>query len=100
MLFRSIEVYDNSHIQGTNAVGCMIVAGPEGFAKAHYRKFNMKATDGDDYAMMREMLTRRLKRIVSGSVSDAQPVPDLRSGTVDAAHDQRAELRCNVRAPQ
>ncbi|ACI99281.1 excinuclease ABC, C subunit, putative [Rhodospirillum centenum SW] len=59
-----IEVYDNSHIQGTNAVGGMIVAGPEGFLKSAYRKFNIKdpAAAGDDYAMMREVLTRRFER--------------------------------------
>jgi excinuclease ABC subunit C len=64
---RRIEVYDNSHISGTNAVGGMIVAGPEGFAKAHYRKFNIKSEDlvpGDDYGMMREVLTRRFSRLV------------------------------------
>ena len=62
-----IEVYDNSHISGTNPVGAMIVAGPEGFIKGQYRKFNMKSEDlapGDDYAMMREMLTRRFSRLV------------------------------------
>ncbi|HSD92041.1 MAG TPA: excinuclease ABC subunit UvrC [Methyloceanibacter sp.] len=61
-----IEVYDNSHISGTNPVGAMIVASPEGFIKAQYRKFNMKNEDlapGDDYAMMREMLTRRFSRL-------------------------------------
>jgi len=60
-----IEVYDNSHIQGTNAVGAMIVAGPEGYRKGQYRKFNIKNKDtepGDDYAMMREVLTRRFAR--------------------------------------
>ena len=60
-----IEVYDNSHIQGTNAVGGMIVAGPEGFMKNAYRKFNIKGTDiapGDDFGMMKEVLTRRFKR--------------------------------------
>ena len=64
---RRIEVYDNSHIQGTNAVGAMIVAGPEGFVKNQYRKFNIKTADlapGDDYAMMHEVLTRRFKRLV------------------------------------
>lgn len=63
---RRIEVYDNSHIQGTNAVGAMIVAGVDGFIKGQYRKFNMKgdAAPGDDYAMMREILTRRFKRLV------------------------------------
>ena len=61
-----IEVYDNSHISGTNPVGAMIVAGPEGFIKGQYRKFNMKSEDlapGDDYAMMREMLTRRFTKL-------------------------------------
>ena len=56
---RRIEVYDNSHIQGTNAVGAMIVAGPEGFRKNQYRKFNIRAADltpGDDFGMMREVL--------------------------------------------
>ena len=64
---RRVEVYDNSHIQGANAVGAMIVAGPEGFVKNQYRKFNIKSADlapGDDYAMMREVLTRRFKRLV------------------------------------
>ncbi|MEM6497633.1 MAG: excinuclease ABC subunit UvrC [Pseudomonadota bacterium] len=63
---RRIEVYDNSHIQGENAVGAMIVAGPDGLVKNAYRKFNIKSADitaGDDYAMMREVLTRRLKRL-------------------------------------
>ncbi|WP_267393927.1 MULTISPECIES: excinuclease ABC subunit UvrC [unclassified Sphingomonas] len=60
-----IEVYDNSHIQGTSAVGAMIVAGPEGFRKGQYRKFNIKNKDtapGDDFGMMREVLTRRFSR--------------------------------------
>ncbi|MBY0354486.1 MAG: excinuclease ABC subunit UvrC [Rickettsiales bacterium] len=63
---RRIEVYDNSHISGTHAVGAMIVAGPEGFEKSHYRRFTMRnseLTPGDDYAMMREVLTRRLGRL-------------------------------------
>ena len=65
---RRIEVYDNSHIQGTNAVGAMIVAGPDGFIKNQYRKFNIKSeglTPGDDYAMMREVLQRRFKRLLA-----------------------------------
>jgi excinuclease ABC subunit C len=68
---RRIEVFDNSHIAGTNAVGAMIVAGPEGFVKGQYRKFNIKSPDitpGDDYAMMREVLTRRFKRIADADV--------------------------------
>ncbi len=65
---RRIEVYDNSHIQGSNAVGAMIVAGPEGFRKNQYRKFNMRSaevTPGDDFGMMREMLERRFKRLLT-----------------------------------
>jgi excinuclease ABC subunit C len=65
---RRIEVYDNSHIQGTNAVGAMIVAGPEGFQKNQYRKFNIRAVDltpGDDFGMMREVLSRRFKRLMN-----------------------------------
>ena len=65
---RRIEVYDNSHIQGANAVGAMIVAGPEGFRKSQYRKFNIRAADpapGDDFAMMREVLGRRFKRLLA-----------------------------------
>ncbi|MCK7612597.1 excinuclease ABC subunit UvrC [Roseibium sediminicola] len=64
---RRIEVYDNSHIMGTNAVGGMIVAGLEGFTKGQYRKFNIKSEDlvpGDDYGMMREVLTRRFSRLL------------------------------------
>jgi len=65
---RRIEVFDNSHIQGANAVGAMIVAGPEGFRKSDYRKFNIRSADlspGDDFAMMREVLTRRFKRLLA-----------------------------------
>jgi excinuclease ABC subunit C len=68
---KRIEVYDNSHIQGTNAVGAMIVAGPDGFIKNQYRKFNIKSeglTPGDDYAMMREVLQRRFKRLLTPPV--------------------------------
>jgi excinuclease ABC subunit C len=64
---RRIEVYDNSHIQGSNAVGGMIVAGPEGFRKNQYRKFNIRSaslTPGDDFGMMREVLQRRFKRLI------------------------------------
>lgn len=67
---RRIEVYDNSHISGSKPVGGMIVAGPEGFMKSQYRKFNIKGPDiepGDDYAMMREVLTRRFSRLVKES---------------------------------
>ena len=71
---RRIEVYDNSHIMGTNAVGGMIVAGPEGFLKGEYRKFNIRSTEitpGDDFGMMREVLERRFGRLMR-EASDAQ----------------------------
>jgi excinuclease ABC subunit C len=64
---RRIEVYDNSHIMGTNAVGAMVVAGPEGFVKGQYRTFNIRSTEltpGDDFGMMREVLTRRFQRLI------------------------------------
>ena len=79
---RRIEVFDNSHIMGTNAVGAMIVAGPDGFVKGQYRKFNIKSADltpGDDYAMMREVLTRRYKRLTMSSNA-----PSSRDETVSA----------------
>ena len=67
-----IEVYDNSHIQGTNALGAMIVAGPEGFIKNQYRKFNMKAEEfeGDDFAMMKAMIRRRFARMLQEREED------------------------------
>ena len=76
---KRIEVYDNSHIMGTNAVGAMIVAGPEGFLKNQYRKFNIKSeglTPGDDYAMMREVLERRFKRLLSNATDDKKDKDD------------------------
>nr|WP_051677429.1 excinuclease ABC subunit UvrC [Bradyrhizobium sp. URHD0069] len=78
---KRIEVYDNSHIQGTNAVGAMIVAGPDGFIKNQYRKFNIKSeglTPGDDYAMMREVLQRRFKRLLTppAEADSAKPKTD------------------------
>ncbi len=75
-----IEIYDNSHIQGTNALGAMVVATPEGFAKSQYRKFNMKAADlvpGDDFAMMRAMLTRRFVRLQAEAPDGGEDWPDL-----------------------
>ena len=76
-----IEVYDNSHISGTNAVGGMIVAGPEGFQKNQYRKFNIKSTEltpGDDYAMMHEVLQRRFSRLAKEEAAGENPPrPDL-----------------------
>lgn len=73
---RRIEVYDNSHIQGSNAVGAMIVAGPEGFLKNQYRKFNIKSeglAPGDDYGMMREVLERRFKRLINDAAEGRKP---------------------------
>ncbi len=75
---RRIEVYDNSHIQGTNAVGAMIVAGSEGFQKNQYRKFNIRAVDltpGDDFGMMREVLSRRFKRLMTEAPRVAPDAP-------------------------
>jgi excinuclease ABC subunit C len=76
---KRIEVYDNSHIQGTNAVGAMVVAGPDGFIKNQYRKFNIKSeglTPGDDYAMMREVLQRRFKRLIAPAEGAAKADDD------------------------
>ncbi|EJW09818.1 Excinuclease ABC subunit C [Rhodovulum sp. PH10] len=73
---RRVEIYDNSHIQGSNPVGVMVVAGPDGFRKSQYRKFNIRSTDiapGDDFGMMREVFQRRFKRLLEegGSFSGA-----------------------------
>ncbi|GAB5463532.1 excinuclease ABC subunit UvrC [Hoeflea alexandrii] len=76
---RRIEVYDNSHIMGTNAVGGMIVAGPEGFVKNQYRKFNIKSTDitpGDDFGMMREVMQRRFSRLLKEHGDAGPSLPD------------------------
>lgn len=92
-----IEVYDNSHIQGTNAVGAMIVAGPEGFRKNQYRKFNMKEiTPGDDYAMMQAMIRRRFARLVKEAVDDtasATETSTIQNGGVDFSklEEEKAE---------
>ena len=78
---RRIEVYDNSHIQGAAAVGGMIVAGPEGYVKSQYRKFNIKGTEitpGDDFGMMREVLTRRFQRLLKEDPDrESESWPDL-----------------------
>lgn len=96
-----IEVYDNSHIQGANAIGAFIVAGPEGFDKRSYRTFNIKDTElqaGDDYAMMREVLRRRFARLVKEDperTSGAWPdlvVIDGGAGQLAAAQATLAEL--------
>jgi excinuclease ABC subunit C len=75
-----IEVFDNSHISGTNPVGAMIVAGLEGFIRNQYRKFNIRSEDlapGDDYAMMREMLTRRFSKLARDKNPAGLAAPDL-----------------------
>jgi excinuclease ABC subunit C len=96
-----IEVYDNSHIQGTNAVGGMIVAGREGFLKSQYRKFNIKGdslTPGDDFGMMKEVLSRRFKRLLKEDPdreSDAWPdllLIDGGAGQVSAVAEILADL--------
>ena len=93
---RRIEVYDNSHIQGTNAVGGMIVAGPDGMIKSQYRKFNIKGDDitpGDDFGMMKEVLGRRFKRLLKEDPErKSEAWPDLLlidggAGQVSAVRD-------------
>lgn len=84
-----IEIYDNSHIMGTNAVGGMVVAGPEGFVKGQYRKFNIKSTDitpGDDFGMMKEVMTRRFQRLIK-----EEGIPD-RSQPAVAADTDAADM--------
>jgi len=88
---RRVEVYDNSHIMGTNAVGGMIVAGPDGFMKSHYRTFNI-STDtiaGDDFGMMREVLTRRFTKLAKDE------------GTLLSTHpDEAADAAVSKDAPE
>jgi len=101
---RRVEVYDNSHTGGSQAIGAMVVAGPSGFMKAHYRTFNIKSTDitpGDDYGMMREVLTRRFARLAKEPEKEADPEafpakPDLvlidgGRGQFDVARDALRE---------
>ena len=96
-----VEVYDNSHIQGAHAVGAMIVAGPDGFIKSQYRKFNIKdksITPGDDFGMMKEVLTRRFKRLLKDDPErQSEHWPDLLlidggAGQVSAVRQIMAEL--------
>jgi excinuclease ABC subunit C len=106
---RRIEVFDNSHIAGTNAVGAMIVAGAEGLVKSQYRKFNIKTADltpGDDYAMMREVLTRRFKRLEppvipagpriksGGAIGEQRSEPGPREAGSDAFREVPDSLAC------
>ncbi|MCX7324797.1 MAG: excinuclease ABC subunit UvrC [Hyphomicrobiales bacterium] len=90
---RRVEVYDNSHIMGTNAVGGMVVAGPDGFMKTHYRTFNISAGTiaGDDYGMMREVLTRRFSRLVKESgTEDPVSSPAVPDGDGEASPSDTA----------
>ena len=97
-----IEIYDNSHIQGTNAVGAFVVAGPEGFIKNQYRKFNIKSTEltpGDDYAMMREVMRRRFSRMLKEAAAPEHERGDgasvdggqLAQGGVDFSKEEASE---------
>ena len=96
-----IEIYDNSHIQGAHAVGAMVVAGPEGFLKSQYRKFNIRGEDltpGDDFGMMKEVLTRRFTRLLKedpGREGDTWPdllLIDGGAGQVSAVREIMADL--------
>lgn len=96
-----VEVYDNSHIQGAHAVGAMIVAGPEGFLKSSYRKFNIKSTTitpGDDFGMMKEVLERRFTRLIKEDPDrETENWPDLvlvdgGAGQVSASYEILSEL--------
>ena len=96
---KRIEVYDNLHIQGANPVGAMIVAGPEGLIKSQYRKFNIKAGDiaSDDFAMMREVLTRRFSRLLKEQGESGGEWPDFvlidgGQGQLSAARGVLADL--------
>ncbi|GAA0384354.1 excinuclease ABC subunit UvrC [Brevundimonas terrae] len=90
-----IEIYDNAHIQGSNAVGGMVVAGPEGFRKNQYRKFNIRGEDltpGDDYGMMREVMRRRFGKLVKDEDAGEQVErPDLL--LIDGGAGQLAEVQ-------
>ena len=98
---RRIEVYDNSHIQGANAVGAMIVAGAEGFRKRDYRKFNIRSADltpGDDFAMMREVLTRRFKRLMAEAPRGTGE--EREQALVTSAHDGHVGAVSPIPPPQ
>lgn len=87
---RRIEVYDNSHIMGTSAVGGMIVAGPEGFVKNQYRKFNIRSTDitpGDDFGMMKEVIERRFRRLLKDHQEPDFPTSEAKVPASEAEPD-------------
>ncbi|WP_323022019.1 excinuclease ABC subunit UvrC [Pararhodobacter sp.] len=95
---RRVEIYDNSHIQGAHAVGAMVVAGPDGWQKNQYRKFTIKTAPGDDFGMMKEVLTRRFERLLKedpGRVTEAWPdllLIDGGAGQISAVAEVLAEL--------
>ncbi|MDP6344404.1 MAG: helix-hairpin-helix domain-containing protein, partial [Alphaproteobacteria bacterium] len=81
-----IEIYDNSHTMGSNAIGAMVVAGPEGFQRNGYRKFNIKdekLAPGDDYGMMREVLHRRFARLLKAEAAEATAEAEVEDGEED-----------------
>ena len=93
---RRVEVYDNSHIMGANAVGAMIVAGPNGFMKPHYRTFTIKSEDltpGDDYGMMREVLRRRFAPADEGGAASRR-TPACESRPAEDAGGRSATGPC------
>lgn len=91
-----IEVYDNSHIQGSHAVGAMIVAGPDGFEKSQYRKWTIKdAKGGDDFAMMREVFTRRFARLLQSETEDLPPSVDMEGNLIDTGGRRKASAEAN-----
>ena len=99
-----VEVYDNSHIAGTNAVGAMIVAGPEGFQKNQYRKFNIRSSDlapGDDFGMMREVLSRRFKRLMKEAprAGASAPAADASIVPVPAPNDMPIDIGGSGESP-
>jgi excinuclease ABC subunit C len=97
-----VEVYDNSHIQGTNAVGAMIVAGPEGFQKNQYRKFNIRSSDltpGDDFGMMREVLSRRFKRLIKEAPRASAPAAGAALVPMPAPNDMPIDIGGSGESP-
>ncbi|MCP5397432.1 MAG: excinuclease ABC subunit UvrC, partial [Sphingomonadaceae bacterium] len=88
-----VEIYDNSHIQGDKALGAMVVAGPEGFVKNQYRKFNIKrAQTNDDFAMMREVMERRFRALAEEEVGDSRGDTETRRELESAEGNQVAEV--------
>jgi excinuclease ABC subunit C len=97
-----VEVYDNSHIQGTNAVGAMIAAGPEGFQKNQYRKFNIRSSDltpGDDFGMMREVLSRRFKRLIKEAPRASAPAAGAALVPMPAPNDMPIDIGGSGESP-